>query len=81
MTQRIIATVLLAALLLTGCSSPADRAEELFRACIEEGGGTTGDLVPMMEGAQLVVVAGQVDAPADLFDQCFAATNAELAGN
>ena len=81
MTQRVVAAVFLAAALLTGCSSLEDRAEELFRACIEEGGGTAGEIVPLMENSPLVVVAGPVNASSDLFDQCFEATNVQLGNN
>lgn len=80
MTRQIAAAVVAVVALTAGCSSGIqEQAEELFRACIEQGGGTTGDLSPTMEGGQLVAMSGPVDASGDLVAQCFDATNAELA--
>ena len=72
-------TIVLGVALLSGCgSSIEDEAAEIFRACIEQGGGTTGEFEPYVEDGQLVLVQGPVDAPAELFEECFDATNAQL---
>jgi hypothetical protein len=71
---------ILLTVLLTGCgSSLEDEAEDLFRTCIEEGGGSVGDVVLYVEEGELVVVQGPVDAPGELSDRCFESTNQQLA--
>ena len=80
MMRRSTIGFLLAVVLLGGCgSSIEDEAEQLFRACIEEGGGTVGDVVAYVENGQLVVVQGPVEAPAEISDECFNLTNEQLA--
>ena len=81
MLLRFAMGLLLSVLLLGGCgSSVEDEAEELFRACIEAGGGTIGDVVPFVEDGQLLVVQGPVEASIELFEECLESANEQLAG-
>lgn len=79
-----IATTLLAGLvaagLLAGCGSGVQReAEDIFRQCIEDAGGTAGDFEGYIEDGQLLLVAGPVDAEPEAFEFCFDFTNDQLA--
>ncbi len=80
MLRRLAIGALLSITLLGGCgSSIEDEAEDLFRACIEEGGGSVGDIVPYVENGELVVIQGPVDASAELTEECFVSTSEQLA--
>lgn len=78
---RIMLAVCLVALLLAGCGSNIQQeAEDIFRQCIEDSGGTAGDFEGYIEDGQLLLVAGPVDADPDTFDYCFDFTNKQLTG-
>lgn len=79
---KIMLTACLVALLPAGCGSNIqEEAEDIFRQCIEDSGGTAGDFEGYIEDGQLLLVAGPIDADADTFDYCFDFTNEQLAGD
>lgn len=81
MLRHTFVVLLLTAALLVGCGSNIeDEAEQIFRTCIEAGGGTTGEFAPYIENGQLLLVQGPVEASPELFESCFAETNEQLAG-
>lgn len=78
---RLVSTVLVLAALVAGCgSSIEDEAEQLFRACIEAGGGSAGEFAPYVENGELLLVQGPVAASPELFESCLTETNQQLAG-
>lgn len=78
---RLLSTVLFLAALVGGCgSSIDDEAEQIFRACIEVGGGSAGEFAPYLENGELLLVQGPVEASPELFESCLTETNEQLAG-